>query len=351
MKKDIYLHLLLPRIYFRTKKAAIWNDKIRPSIYLSMFFISAISLTMPAYSQELPVYNEYHLNKSLINPAIIGSEACTWIKATDRHQWVGIENAPTIQTLSFETSLYKKKVVRETDKKIHGIGGYVYNDQNGTSHNMGVNLSYAYHIYINKAKSMKLGLGLSFGISQISLDERSLHGDNNNNYDPIINGNINSITQPDIGFGAFLYNSKFYAGLSGARFLSSLTSSGNIATPVRNYFFITGYLTGTEKSNIRVLPSIVVKAREDLSKQIDLNCRLLMKNVWWFGLSYRHNFDIIPGQPTAILPMAGVNIGQLMVGYAYEYTPGKIRDYNYGTHEITLSYRFCNDGFRCPVYR
>jgi type IX secretion system PorP/SprF family membrane protein len=313
--------------------------------------ILTLSVAAPIYSQELPVYNEYHLNKSLINPAIIGSEACSWLKATDRHQWVGLDKAPAIQTISFETSLYKKKVVRETDKKIHGIGGYVYNDQNGANHNLGIQVSYAYHIYINKANNTKIGLGLSFGISQVSLDERGLHGDNNNNYDPIINGNLNSIIQPDIGFGAFLYNSKFYAGFSGARFLSSFSSSGNIANPVRNYFLIAGYITGEEKSDIRILPSLVLKGREDFSKQIDLNFRLLMRNVWWIGLSYRHNFDLVPGMPTAILPMAGVNIGLLMVGYAYEYTPGKIGQYNYGTHEIMLSYRFCGDGFRCPVYR
>jgi type IX secretion system PorP/SprF family membrane protein len=311
------------------------------------FLICCCFFSITLYSQELPVYSEYHLNKSLINPAIIGSEACTWIKGTDRHQWIGIENAPTIQTISFETSLYKKNTVRETDKKIHGIGGYIFHDRNGAHRNLGMQISYAYHVYINKSNNTKLGLGLSFGLNQLSLDERTLHGD----YDPLIGGNIYSILQPDAGFGLFLYNAKFFAGVSGARFLSSLVSNGYIINPKRNYFLIAGYLTGNEKSEIRFLPSLVLKMREDLSKQIDINGKLLIQKNWWVGLSYRHNFDMMPGSPTAILPMSGVNIGNLMVGYAYEYTPGIIRQNTFGTHELVLSYRFCSDGFRCAVYR
>jgi type IX secretion system PorP/SprF family membrane protein len=311
------------------------------------FILYLIFTCYIAYNQELPVYNEYHLNKSLINPAIVGSEPCTWIKATDRHQWVGLENSPTIQTLSFETSLFKKKVSRETDKKIHGIGVYIYHDLNGANRTLGMHASYSYHVYLNKANNTKLGLGLSLGLNQVSLDERTLHGA----YDPTISGTVNSILQPEAGFGLFIYNSKFYAGLSGAHYLSSFISSSYLINKERNYFLIAGYLAGKEKDALRILPSIVIKAKEDFSKQIDLNGKILFGELWWLGLSYRHNFDLMPGSPTAILPMAGININNLMICYAYEYTPGKIKQYTFGTHEFTFAYRFCKDGFRCPVYR
>lgn len=312
-----------------------------------IFIIAGLLICAFSNAQELPVYNEYHLNKSLLNPAIVGSEPCTWFKATDRHQWIGIKEAPNIQTLSFETSLFKKKALRETDKKIHGIGAYVYHDRNGAYSTLGGQISYAYHFYISKAQSVKMGLGAAFRIYQASLNESGLHGD----FDPIITGGVTSVFQPDAGAGVFIYNQKFYAGLSFAQLLSSPNTSLNSMRPAQHFFLMGGFLTGSEKDRIRMLPSAVLKINTETDKQIDLNGKILFGETWWVGLSFRHNFNVLPGKPSAILPMIGINIGELSVGYALELTPSRMLKYNYGTHEFTLSYRLCKDGFRCPVYR
>jgi hypothetical protein len=76
-----------------------------------------------------------------------------------------------------------------------------------------------------------------------------------------------------------------------------------------------------------------------------------MGDLWWIGLSFRHNLNTTPGKAIAILPMAGINIGNFGIGYAMELTPSHIIRHNYGTHELIISYRICKDGFRCPVYR
>lgn len=298
-------------------------------------------------AQELPVYNEYHLNKSLINPAIVGSEPCTWLKATDRHQWLGIKEAPNIQTLSIETSLYNKKAIRETDKKIHGIGAYVYHDKNGAYSTLGGQVSYAYHFFLSKAKSIKMGLGAAFRIYQASLDESGFHGD----FDPIITGGVTSVFQPDAGAGVFIYSEKFYTGLSFTQLLSSPNTSLNRMNQAQHFFLMGGFLTGSKKDRIRILPSAVIKINTDADKQLDLNAKALFGETWWAGLSFRHNFNALPGKPTAILPMIGINIGDLSIGYALELTPSRMIKYNYGTHEFSISYRLCRDGFRCPVYR
>jgi type IX secretion system PorP/SprF family membrane protein len=311
------------------------------------FIITSLLICAFCNAQELPVYNEYLLNKSLINPAIIGSEPCTWIKATDRHQWIGIKDAPNIQTLSFETSLYNKKAIRETDKKIHGIGAYIYHDKNGAYNTLGGQVSYAYHFYLSKAKSIKMGLGVAFRIYESSLDESGLHGD----FDPIITGSVTRVIQPDAGGGVFIYNQKFYAGLSFTQLLSSPNMTLNNMNPVQHFFLMAGFLTGSEKDHIRILPSAVIKMNTNADKQIDLNAKVLFGETWWTGLSLRHNLNLMPGKPTAIVPMIGVNIGEISIGYALELTPSQMVKYNYGTHEFSLSYRLCRDGFRCPVYR
>jgi type IX secretion system PorP/SprF family membrane protein len=314
-------------------------------IKLIILFLSYLSI---ANCQELPIFNEYHLNKSLINPAIIGSEPCTWLKGTDRHQWIGIEGAPSIQTISFETSQYNKKAIRETDKKIHGFGGFLYRDKNGAYQTLGGQISYAYHFYLSRAEDLKIGMGLTFRLFQASLNESDLHGD----YDPIITGSITSALVPDAGAGVFIYNEKFFTGLSFAQLIYSPSSAlfGSFESQ-RNYFLMGGLLSGDTKSNVRVLPSVVLKFREDLKMQFDLNAKILIGEIWWTGISLRHNMDKLPGKPVAILPMIGINFENLGLAYAMELTPSKIMGYNYGTHEFTLSYRFCRDTYRCPVYR
>jgi len=304
--------------------------------------ILLIFLCITSSAQELAVYNEYHLNKSLINPAIIGSEECTWYKGTDRHQWVGIEGAPQIQTLSVEASISNKKALRAVDKRTHGIGVYLYRDKNGAYQNLGGQLSYAYHFFLSKNRGIKIGMGLAFRMYQATLNESGLKGD----YDPAITGGITSVIKPDVAAGIFIYNQKFFTGLSAARLLNSSAPGSS-----RNYFLMAGYLTGTERDNFRLLPSIVIKATEDMRKQIDLNAKLLMGVSWWLGLSYRHQLDNMPGSPVAIIPMIGLNKGNFSFAYALELTPGSIQKFNYGTHEIMISYHIFRVGYRCPVYK
>ena len=307
------------------------------------WFILLLLFSLHSVAQELSVYNEYHLNKSLINPAIIGSEDCTWFKATDRHQWVGIDGAPQIQTLSVEARISGKKSLQPAQKASHGIGGYLYNDKNGAYRNLGGQISYAYHFFLSKTSGLKLGMGLAFKLYQASLNESSLKGE----YDPIITGATTSVVRPDVAAGLFLYNQKFFGGFSVARLLNQSSSTGRN----RNYFLMLGYLMGSERDNFRLLPSVVLKATENLEKQIDLNAKLLMGKTWWLALSYRHQFDNIPGAPVSIIPMVGLNKGNFSFAYAVDITPGSIQKFNYGTHELMISYHICGDNYRCPVYR
>jgi type IX secretion system PorP/SprF family membrane protein len=309
----------------------------------SFWFILLLLISLHSAAQELSVYNEYHLNKSLINPAIIGSEDCTWFKATDRHQWIGIEGAPQLQTLSVEARISRKKSLQPGEKASHGIGGYLYNDKNGAYRNLGGQISYAYHFLLSKTSGLKMGMGLAFKLYQASFNESSLKGD----YDPIITGGTTSVIRPDVAAGLFLYNQKFFAGLSAARLLNQSSSTGRN----RNYFLMLGYLTGNERDNFRLLPSVVLKATENLEKQIDLNAKLLMGKTWWLALSYRHQFDNMPGAPVSIIPMVGLNKGNFSFAYAVDITPGSIQKFNYGTHELMISYHICGDNYRCPVYR
>ena len=292
----------------------------------------------------MPVYNEYHLNKSLINPAIIGSEGCTWIKGTDMHQWVGMKGAPQIQTLSIESSLQKRSGNRVSDSKVHGLGVFLYRDVNGAYRTMGGQVSYAYHFYLNKGTGLKLGMGISFRMFMASLNESAFKSEEP---DPLMTGGVSTHIKPDAGAGIFLYSGKFYAGLSSGQLMNASYAIGSD----RHYYIIAGYFTGSKKDRYRWLPSMAFKTNEHLDKQLDLNIKMLMDDSWWLGLGYRHNMDKLPGAPVLFVPMIGFNFGNITAMYALDITPSRIQKYNYGTHELMISWRFCKDTYRCPVYR
>jgi type IX secretion system PorP/SprF family membrane protein len=310
----------------------------------AFLFIAFCFCPVLLIAQELPVYNEYHLNKTLINPAITGSEECALFRCTDRHQWTGIDGAPQIQTLTAEYGISNKRVLREFERRTHGIGALVFRDKNGANRNLGVQASYAYHFYVSRLYGIRLGLGAAFQYFQWSLSESGFIGDP----DPTVTGGTQSYFAPDLSAGAFLYNTKWFAGLSATRLLNFMAGS---SPRTRNYFLIAGYLTGRRDDRIRFLPSAVIKLNDDLNRQIDLNAKMLVDDRWWAGLSYRHNFDKLPGQPVSIIPMMGASFGNFFFTYALDITPNRLQLHSYGTHEIMIGYKWCIDGYRCPVYR
>jgi type IX secretion system PorP/SprF family membrane protein len=96
-----------------------------------------------AKGQQLPVYQQYLLQPSLINPAVIGSEECTLFRLIDRHQWFGFADAPKTQILIAESTL-------SDGIRAHGLGLHLYNDINGAQKQLGGNFGYSFHFYLNR---------------------------------------------------------------------------------------------------------------------------------------------------------------------------------------------------------
>ncbi|MFA6780388.1 MAG: type IX secretion system membrane protein PorP/SprF, partial [Paludibacteraceae bacterium] len=87
-------------------------------------FFAILSLITKANAQEEIVYDQYHFNYYLVNPAVAGAERCSHLMLTGKFQWVGMDDAPMTQSLSFRTRVLKNV----------GLGAYVYNDKNGYSY-------------------------------------------------------------------------------------------------------------------------------------------------------------------------------------------------------------------------
>jgi len=290
--------------------------------------------------QELPVYQLYLHQPSLINPAIIGSKECTEIMLIDRHQWIGaFKGAPKTQVLSAESSL------SNNDSRSHGIGLQLFNDANGAYKQLTASLGYAFHISLNRKGSLRLGFGLMATAYQSTVDETNF---SRINYDPAVHHGVDKEIRPDFSSGVYLYGERFFMGLSGVQLLAS-NSYLSPHRGERGYFAYGGYNHIVSRQLI-LQPGLTVKY---LSEQVqsDLNARVFFREFYWAMLSYRHAWYDVPGQPNSLLLYAGLNWNNFSFAYGYDLGLTSMQKYGYGSHEFRVAYHFCPFKNPCPAYK
>lgn len=317
---------------------------IKIKILFVLFFITSYS-----FSQEgIAVYSDYLSdNYYLIHPSMAGAANCAKIRLTSRSQWAGQEDAPKLQTVSFNGRVSEKA----------GAGIIIFNDKNGYHSQKGVKLSYAYHLMFSRDEIdlNQLSFGISAGLIQSQLDETSFlqSGD----FDPIIDGTIvqkDSYFNMDIGasynFLDFYVHGTVKNALETRRDIYTEYESDNL----RKYLLSTGYVFGN-KDRILWEPSILFQLVDKTKeKSFDFNLKAY-KNMdfgtLWAGLSYRRSLDgaeysdasgISTQKLQYITPIIGVNYKNVMFAYTYSHVSGAVKFDNGGYHQITLGLNlFC----------
>ena len=302
-----------------------------------------ISLTVySAKSQQEPVYSQYMMNQFLINPAFAGSEGFTSFNLTARQQWLGFENAPMTQAISGQTRIMKNSYVsksrsirkrtkrRRPSGKI-GLGGYLYNDQNGPIGRTGLEISYAYHLFVGDGQ---LSLGLSLSAYQFRINTSELH--TSEGYDPLINEARESMFIPDGSVGVYYTYQPFYIGLSAKNLFQAAVKFGGDNSfsdyqQIRNYYLTTGYRYDMD-NDFEIEPSLLIKTTELFNLQVDVSLKGYYKRDYWLGFSYRTG--------NAFITMVGIKVDRLYFGYAFDYSLNDIQRISYGSHEIMIGLKF-----------
>ncbi|MBG9377304.1 type IX secretion system membrane protein PorP/SprF [Panacibacter sp. DH6] len=326
-----------------------------------------------AGAQQRPYYTQYVLNNYILNPAVAGIENYWDIKASHRHQWVGINGAPVTTYFTLQGPLSRNSSGRQTATTVrtpgenprghvfmeeyqstdphHGVGLTVLNDRTGPINRFSLQGTYAYHIPLNDRIS--LGGGLSLGIQNVTLRTNELDFGEAYTVDPVVAGSayINNI-RPDISLGIMAYSAKWFAGLGVQQVVPSRISfndgklTGDSVTLLNNklvphLFLQAGYriLLGEDFS---LLPSITAKYVNPVPLSFDINIKLQYRDLIWAGVSARPD-DGFAG-------MLGVNLNSsINIGYSYDYTTTLLNTVSKGTHEIVVGFLLGNKyGDWCP---
>ena len=314
-----------------------------------IFLIFAFALSQMTFSQEgVAVYSDYLSdNYYLIHPSMAGAANCGKIRLTGRQQWLGQEDAPALQTISFNTAL--------DEDGTSGVGMILFNDKNGYHSQRGAKLTYAHHLRFSRGTSdlNHLSFGMSAAFVQSNID-----GTDFDVFDPLI---VPGVLQKDAYFnvdiGASYHYLDFFTHLTVKNFLANrreLYTSEIESDNLRKYLWSAGAVFG-DSDRLMFEPSLMFQMTEETSeKSIDLNLKVY-KNLdfgrLWGGVSYRRSFDgaeYLSGSSVKeqklqyITPIVGLNYKKFMFAYTYSHLLGDVKFDNGGFHQITLGFDiFC----------
>jgi type IX secretion system PorP/SprF family membrane protein len=325
------------------------------------YFILAFLVAQFTYSQEgVAVYSDYLSdNYYLIHPSMAGAANCGKIRLTGRQQWFGQDDAPALQTISFNSSI-------DEDGK-SGIGMILFNDKNGYHSQRGTKLTYAHHLRFSRGTIdlNQLSFGLSAAFVQSTLDGSEFTGN-----DPvIIPGVIQKDSYFNIDLGVSYHYMDFFTHFTIKNFLASqrreLYSEGFESDNLSKYLWSSGAVFGDDR-NLLFEPSFMFQyTSETKEKAIDLNLKVYKELEFgklWGGLSYRRSFDgaqYVSGSGIQeqklqwITPIIGLNYDKFMFSYTYSHIMGDVKFDDGGFHQITLGINvFCKDkewDCNCPA--
>lgn len=308
-------------------------------VYILMFFISGSF----AVGQQLPVYSQYLYNKFLINPAVAGSDGYTSVNLTAREQWVGYYGAPRTYSFSVQSRLLKRSYIikqRSARRRVYrpkydgkvGLGGYVFSDKNGIIHRTGLQLSYAYHMWLQN--TTQLSMGLAFTGYHYKIDEEEINFEDPN--EPWMNSNLRrGVFVPDATFGIYLLNAKYNVGFSADQLFEAAAKIGSDAYKnirVNRHYYLFGSYSFAINTYTQLEPSFLFMMSEQFIPQADIGLTYIYEESFWAGMAYRSS--------GALIATVGARYLNLSFGYSFDFTLQEIQRITYGTHEITVALKF-----------
>src|SRR6185503_7772119 len=109
-------------------------------------------------AQQDPMYTMYMWNTLAVNPGYAGSADLFTVTGLARRQWVGLEGAPSTQTLTAHTPLPLESL---------GVGISAVHDQAGPVNSTVINADVAYRLRLTQ--HARLAFGVKAGVDLFSV--------------------------------------------------------------------------------------------------------------------------------------------------------------------------------------
>ena len=293
------------------------NKKIY--LLLLYFFIYLLG-----YSQQYSVFSGYYHDHYFVNPGSAGSLGSMRLGLGYKNMWSGFHNSPYFNMFSLDLGINEEM----------GVGGKLFNYVTGPTSRFGFEGTYSYSF---KLGSGRLRLGLSGLLYDYRLDKSNFDMESGEDI-VLYRGTSERKMVPDASFGVYYHNEKYFLGVSVLQLFGRRIDMENslFIRQVRHYYLLGGYLFDLSE-DFSIEPSIMVRLNETMLYQGDFNLKLKFKSVAFVGISYRGNHnDFLYSPGDAVVGMLGIDIGDLLVCYGYDYLLSDISNYSNGSHELIV---------------
>jgi len=288
-----------------------------------IFVIYLLSIGL-IHSQQYTTFSGYLHDHYFINPGSVGSSEGLRVGIGYKNMWTGFPNSPVFNLLGVDAKLNEEM----------GVGGKVFNYSTGPTSRFGFEGTYSYSLELGKGK---LHLGLSGLLYQIKIDKSTL--DMKSPEDVVLSRSTTErMMVPDAAFGVYYAGDNYYGGISIFQLLGRKVDmeNGLDLRQERHYYLLGGYLFDIS-DEISLEPSVLLRLNETMLYQGDLNIKVRFKSMAFAGISYRANHnDFLYSPGDAIVGMLGIDTGNLLIGYSYDYLLSDISNYSNGSHELIV---------------
>ena len=272
--------------------------------------------------QQEPVYTQYNFNTQTINPAYAGTWEQMGFLLLGRHQWIGMEGAPTTYTFSFQTNTENDKV---------GLGLNVISDKVGRVSRLTLAGDYSYGFKVNEESLLRLGLKAGITNYQNNLSDYLQYP---GIPDPSLMGDAEMRYMPNFGVGAFLSSDIYYVGFSIPKLIENEFDHdyNNYKTQaeLRHFYLMGGYVFELSEY-VQFKPTFLGRLITGAPAGLDLSANFLLGEKVWLGGLYR------TGQSFGFIAQ-WIFENNLRIGYAVDFSTTELQSFNSGAHEVMISY-------------
>jgi type IX secretion system PorP/SprF family membrane protein len=315
----------------------------------TFLFSLLLAVCLPVFSQHYQ-FSQFYVAPTYLNPAFTGANACGRVAMNYRKQWTGLPGAFTTYQVAADHYAQQFK---------SGFGMQFFSDKAGVNNlnTTAFNALYAYETKVTKFIMARGGLSAGFvqrrvDFSSFTFADQISRGEGATTVESFDKEGVNYF---DVGAGALVYSEDVWGGFSVAH-LNKPNQSLQFAESnlPMEFKFHGGYRfdfkgAGTRNKFIpknNFLTATFNFKHQNKFNQLDLGLyyskNILNLGIWYRGIPV---FKPLPNYSSndAIIFLMGFNVEKLKIGYSYDLTISNITNVvSKGTHEISLSYQFCN---------
>jgi type IX secretion system PorP/SprF family membrane protein len=287
------------------------------------------------FSQQESIFTSYRYHMNMVNPAYAGMDNETILVSSIRKQWVGIEDAPETQAVSFGTNM----------KKNLGMGVSLVSDKTFIEKQVSFGIDFSYKVKLTATTDMYLGLKVGGNIYDVNTSGLET-------YNLINDPSLRSINHfnPNIGVGMVIKRGKFFYSLSIPRILNTVRAKNldgiaTVATDRPHLYMSSGYDFDLNEAKTFILkPSFMLRYVNGAPMSVDFSTLLNIHKYVDLGATYRTDNAQTTGKYLPINTYAGIfNLyisKKFTVGYMYEMSTRKQLASAMNTNEFLVRFKF-----------